>query len=114
VIATPEGYQTRRIIELARELNPKIDTAVRTHSDSEVAYFERQGIGVAIMAERELTFSLMDYALQSLGTSPEKARMVVQGLRVSGEGGAYERRPDETARSAPELRPHRDEGPLID
>lgn len=114
VIATPDGYQTRRIIELARALNPEIDTAVRTHSDSEVAYFERQGIGVAIMAERELTFSLMDYALQSLGASAETARMVVQGLRVSGEGGAYERRPTKPARSTPELRPHRDEMPLID
>jgi CPA2 family monovalent cation:H+ antiporter-2 len=114
VIATPEGYQTRRIIELARGLNPGIDTAVRTHSDSEVAYFERKGIGVAIMAERELAFSLMDYALQRLGTSAEKARMVVQGLRVSGEGGVYERRPDKPVRSAPELRPHRDKTPLMD
>ena len=28
VIATPEGFQTRRIIELARALQPGIDTAV--------------------------------------------------------------------------------------
>jgi CPA2 family monovalent cation:H+ antiporter-2 len=49
VVATPEGFQTRRIIELAREANPRIDTAVRTHSEGEVAHLERQGVGVAIM-----------------------------------------------------------------
>ena len=40
-------------------------------------------MGVAIMGERELAFGLMDYALRSLGTSDEKARLVVQGLRVA-------------------------------
>jgi CPA2 family monovalent cation:H+ antiporter-2 len=69
MIATPEGYQTRRIIELARQINPKIDTAVRTHSESEVAYLEQQGVGVAIMGERELAFGLMEYALRSLRVS---------------------------------------------
>jgi hypothetical protein len=43
VIATPEGFQTRRIIELARTLQPGIDTAVRTHSEGETAHLERHG-----------------------------------------------------------------------
>jgi CPA2 family monovalent cation:H+ antiporter-2 len=111
VIATPEGFQTRRIIELARALQPDIDTAVRAHSEGEIAHLERQGVGVAIMGERELAFGLMDYALQRLGTPADKARLVVQGMRVSGDGGVYERRPD---RSTPELRSHRGEPPLTD
>jgi CPA2 family monovalent cation:H+ antiporter-2 len=104
VIATPDGYQARRIIELARKIKPGIDTAVRTHSEAEVAHLERLGIGVAIMGERELAFGLMDYALRSLGVSHERARLVVQGVRVSGEGGVYERPPYEPTRRAPELR----------
>src|SRR5687767_9994726 len=84
MIATPEGYRTRRIIELARQLNPKIDTAVRTHSESEVAYLERQGVGVAIMGERELAFGLMEYALHSLGVSQYKTQVIVHNLRTSG------------------------------
>jgi CPA2 family monovalent cation:H+ antiporter-2 len=105
MIATPEGYQTRRIIELARQINPRIDTAVRTHSESEVAYLERQGIGVAIMGERELAFGLIEYALRSLGVSQYKAQVVVQNLRTSGEGGVFERQAElEPRRSAPELR----------
>jgi CPA2 family monovalent cation:H+ antiporter-2 len=108
VIATPEGFLTRRIIELARQLNPAIDIAVRTHSEGEVAHLEREAIGMAIMGERELAFGLTDYALRSLGVSEEAARKIVQNVRVSGEGGAFERRPDEIDRRAPEFRHHRE------
>jgi CPA2 family monovalent cation:H+ antiporter-2 len=108
VIATPEGFQTRRTIELARRLNPAIDIAVRTQSEAEVAYLERQGVGLAILGVRELAFGLLDHALRSLGTPEEKAKLLVQNLRVSGEGGAFERRPAEPSRGVPELRQHRD------
>ncbi|MGR0188905.1 YbaL family putative K(+) efflux transporter [Azospirillum aestuarii] len=109
VVATPQGYQTRRVLDLARRINPSIDTAVRTHSEAEVAHLERQGVGLAIMGERELAFGLMDYALRSFGSSDDKVRAVVQGVRVAGEGGVYERRHGEPWRGAPELRQHRDE-----
>lgn len=105
IIATPEDVRTRRIIELARQLNPDIDTAVRTQSEAEISYLEQQGVGVAIMGERELSFGLMDYALRSLGLSEEAAREVVQIVRTSGEGAAFERRAGaEFVRRAPELR----------
>lgn len=107
VIATPEGFQTRRIIEITRELNPGIDIAVRTHSDAEVAYLEGEGVGLAIMGARELSFGLADYALRSLGISPRRAAEIIQKERVSGEGGAFERRPEIPSREAPELRHRR-------
>jgi CPA2 family monovalent cation:H+ antiporter-2 len=110
VVATPQGFQTRRVIELARQANPRIDTAVRTHNVGELAHLERQGVGVAIMGERELALGLMYYSLKSLGVSDEKASLVVQRARTSGEGGAFERRPDvELPHGAPELLPHRDD-----
>lgn len=105
VIATPEGFRTRRIVELARTLNPGIDTAVRTQSEAEVAHLERQGVGIAIMGERELALNLMEYALCSLGVPEGRARLVVQDVRVSGEGGAFERRSDARLPHVPELRP---------
>jgi len=114
VVATPQGYQTPRILDLARRINPSIDTAVRTHSDAEVAHLERQGVGLAIMGERELAFGLMDYALRSLGSSGDRARYVVQEVRVAGEGGVYERRHSEPWRGAPELRQHHGEVPPPD
>ncbi|HYD67113.1 YbaL family putative K(+) efflux transporter [Azospirillum sp.] len=114
VVATAEGYQARRVLDLARQINPGIDTAVQTHSEAEVAHLERQGVGVAIMGERELAFGLMDYALRSLGTSDDRTRRVVQGARVAGDGGVYERRHSEPPRGAPELRQHHGEAPPPD
>jgi CPA2 family monovalent cation:H+ antiporter-2 len=83
VIATPDPFQGRRILELARRVNPRIDTVVRTHREGELSYLERQGVGMAVMGERELTLSMMDYALRSLGLSETRARLVVQGFRTS-------------------------------
>jgi CPA2 family monovalent cation:H+ antiporter-2 len=107
-VATPEGFQAQRIIERARELNPGIDTAVRAHTEGELARLDRLGVGIAIMGARELALGLMDYALRSLGVPEDKAHIVVQQMRRSGEGGAFERRP-EPVRGAPELRPHQDQ-----
>jgi monovalent cation:H+ antiporter-2, CPA2 family len=52
MIATPDGYQIRRIIERVRMLNPKIDTAVRTHNESEVAHPERHARALRSWANR--------------------------------------------------------------
>jgi monovalent cation:H+ antiporter-2, CPA2 family len=108
VVAVPDGFQVPRIIELARRANRRIDTVVRAHSEAELAHLERQGIGMAIMGERELALGMMDYALRSFGLTEDKARLVVQGIRTAGEGGAFERRPDPEPARAPELRPHPD------
>ena len=83
VIATPDPFQGRRILELARRVNPRIDTVVRTHREGELSYLERQGVGMAVMGERELALSMMNYALRSLGLSETRARVVVRDFRTS-------------------------------
>jgi monovalent cation:H+ antiporter-2, CPA2 family len=108
VVTTPDGYRARRAVELARQLQPGIGTAVRASSEREVADLEREGVGMAIMGERELAFGLLAYALRNLGTPREHAEQIIQGMRGAGDGGAFERRPDEPELGAPELRPHRD------
>lgn len=85
VIAAPDAFQARRILDVARRANPRIDTVARAHADGEMTYLERQGIGMAVMGERELALGTADYALRSLGLSEDKVRLVVQSLRVSGE-----------------------------
>ena len=53
--------------------------------NAELTYLERQGIGLTLMGERELALGMMDYALRSLGLPQDKARLVVQGFRMSAE-----------------------------
>ena len=82
VIAAPDAFQARRILEVARRENPRIDTVARAHGTAELTYLERQGIGLTLMGERELALGMMDYALRSLGLPQDNARLVVQGFRI--------------------------------
>jgi monovalent cation:H+ antiporter-2, CPA2 family len=82
VIASPDGFQVRRTLELARERNPRIAIVVRTHSASELAYLIAQGVDRAVMGELELALEMTDYALRSLGVSEERSKMVRQWLRT--------------------------------
>jgi CPA2 family monovalent cation:H+ antiporter-2 len=69
VIASPDSYAARRVLDLAREANPGVDTVVRTHTDHEREHFEKEGVGRVVMGEREMALAMTDYALSSLGLS---------------------------------------------
>ena len=45
VVATPDSFQARRIVEVARARNPTIDVVVRTHKESEFEKLEKLGAG---------------------------------------------------------------------
>ena len=67
ISASPDSYSARRVLDLARQANPQIDTVVRTHTDHEREHFEKEGVGHVVMAEREMALGMADYALGSLG-----------------------------------------------
>jgi CPA2 family monovalent cation:H+ antiporter-2 len=67
VVTTPDPYQARAIISMARHNNPTIDTVVRTHSADERAYLEKLDVGMAVMGETELARTMARYALESCG-----------------------------------------------
>ena len=86
VVTAPEPIRSRRIIEVAREMNPGITVAVRTHSATEQAFFEETlagsgAAGLAVYAEREAALSLAHYALRAYGRSDDEADVVVGALR---------------------------------
>ena len=76
VVATPDSFQARRIVEVARELKHGIDLVVRTHSASEFQALEAMQVGRVVMGERELAHGMLEYALRSLGVPAERARAV--------------------------------------
>jgi CPA2 family monovalent cation:H+ antiporter-2 len=67
VVTTPDPFQGRAVIELARRANPAIESVARTHSDEERAYLERSGAGRAFIGERELAVTMARYALELCG-----------------------------------------------
>jgi CPA2 family monovalent cation:H+ antiporter-2 len=78
IIASPDGYQARRILELSRAANSRIETLVRTHSYEELQYLKGQQVGFALMAERELARRLAEHVLRSFGIPPTRARLLVE------------------------------------
>jgi len=68
VIALPDSYQARRILELARQVNPNIEAVVRTHSNSEFDYLTRNGAAYVVMGEREVARAMVEYVLRRLST----------------------------------------------
>jgi CPA2 family monovalent cation:H+ antiporter-2 len=101
VIAAPDAFQARRILEVARRVNPRIDTVARAHGNAELTYLERQGIGLTLMGERELALGMMDYALRSLGLPQDKARLVIHGFRMPAETTRSKKEPRESQREGP-------------
>lgn len=81
IVAAPDPYHARRVIELARQANPTIEIIVRTHSDAERRYLEQLGVNRALMGERELAFGIAHYALVNLGRSDDEADATVDAIR---------------------------------
>ncbi len=66
VIATPDSFAARKMIEIARILNPSIDTVVRTHSEEEAELFRQERVGRVFMGEHELALGMMRHVEERL------------------------------------------------
>jgi len=66
VIATPDTFHVRAMIETARALNPGIQTVVRTHNDAEADLLRSERAGEIFMGEQELAKGMTAYVLASL------------------------------------------------
>jgi monovalent cation:H+ antiporter-2, CPA2 family len=82
IVTAPEPFHARQVVSLARQINPDVDTVVRTHTSADQAYLERLGVGLVVMGERELAFGMTRYALRGLGLGAEQAETSVQAMRL--------------------------------
>jgi CPA2 family monovalent cation:H+ antiporter-2 len=64
VIATPDTLDVRRMIDIARTLNPRIETVVRTHSEEEALLLEKENAGKVFMGEHELAVGIIRHVLE--------------------------------------------------
>ena len=66
VIATPDTFHVRRMVEVARTLNPKIATVVRTHSEEEAVLLTQERVGTVFFGEYELAMGMSRHVLDAL------------------------------------------------
>jgi monovalent cation:H+ antiporter-2, CPA2 family len=64
VIAIPDTLDVRRMIEIARTVNPRIETVVRTHSEEEAVLLEKETVGKVFLGEHELALAMTRYVLE--------------------------------------------------
>lgn len=67
VIATPDAFNVRKVVETARTLNPPIEVMVRTHSEEEAEMLRRDEIGAVFMGEDELARGMAHHLLGRMG-----------------------------------------------
>jgi CPA2 family monovalent cation:H+ antiporter-2 len=72
VIATPDTLDVRRMIEIARTVNPRIETIVRTHSEEEAALLEKENAGKVFFGEQELARSIIRHVLDRYDSGTER------------------------------------------
>ena len=72
VIATPDTLNVRRMIEIARTVNPRIETIVRTHSEEEAALLEKETAGKVFLGEHELARSMIQFVLDKYTSGSER------------------------------------------
>ena len=64
VIATPDTVQVRKMVEVAKALNPDISVVVRSHNAEEAKRLEEDSAGTVFVGEIELAKSMIGYVLR--------------------------------------------------
>ena len=67
VIATPDTFNVRKMVEIARMLNPTIETILRTHNEDEAELLEKDNLGKVFMGEHELALGMTRHILERMG-----------------------------------------------
>jgi CPA2 family monovalent cation:H+ antiporter-2 len=71
VIAVPDTFRARKMVEIARTLRPEIEIVVRAHSDEEAALLREEKAGQVFMGEHELALGMTRQILAQIGAGPE-------------------------------------------
>lgn len=73
VIATPDTFHVRAMVETAKALNPGIRCVVRSHNEEEARLLREDTGGTVFIGEHELAASMSRYVLQGLAEAPVAA-----------------------------------------
>ncbi|MCD6035925.1 MAG: sodium:proton antiporter [Rickettsiales bacterium] len=61
VVAVPNPFEARKVVETARKLKPGIKVIVRAHNEEEEHYFVHQDVDLAVMGPREIGRRIVEY-----------------------------------------------------
>jgi CPA2 family monovalent cation:H+ antiporter-2 len=76
VIAVPDTFRARKMIEIARTLKPDVETVVRTHSDEEAVLLRKEKAGKVFVGEHELALSMTRHVLERIAGGTDERQEV--------------------------------------
>ncbi len=79
VIAVPDTFRARKMMEIARTLRPGIEIVARAHSDEEAALLREEQAGPVFMGEHELALGMTRHILERV--DPQEAKRPPAGGR---------------------------------
>lgn len=74
VIAIPDTINVRKMVEIARTLNPGIQIVLRTHNEEEAALLKEESMGAVFVGEHELARGMTNHILANLGAQRAKTK----------------------------------------
>jgi CPA2 family monovalent cation:H+ antiporter-2 len=66
IIALPDTLNVRKMVGIARTLNPQISVVLRTHNEEEAELLRQENLGVVFLGEHELAKGMTAYVLSKL------------------------------------------------
>lgn len=69
IIALPDTLNVRKMVDVARTLNPEINVVVRSHNEEEAELMRREQLGAVFVGEQELAKGMSAYVLERLHSS---------------------------------------------
>lgn len=88
ICAIPDQAASRRLLEIARQVNPDIDIVVRTHSQAEGRWLEEHGADEAVVGELELAIEMSRHTLRRFGMTDADTELLLRRVRASITGAA--------------------------
>lgn len=92
----PDLPSVLRIVEVARQLNPRVRVLARTHDARSIAHLKAAGAHEVVQPEFEAGLEMLRQALRSYGVSSLETQSIVGGRRLEHYAGGP---PDETPSS---------------
>jgi CPA2 family monovalent cation:H+ antiporter-2 len=91
IIAIPDAYTARRIVDAVHQQHAQLPIVARTHSQTEQRNLEARGASEAVLAETELALEMARFALEHAGITNvdeqiDAARLVAHARSNSADG----------------------------
>jgi len=67
VIATADAFDVRKMVGIARKLNPKVEVVLRTHDEDDARLFEQDALGKVFFGEHELALGITRHIVERMG-----------------------------------------------